>query len=116
MSKRKIIKGVKIDDVRPESVAGRDILNPQGRMIMAKGARLTPDIIDRLNRLGITSIPIEVEEEAAYVDPKALEGKMQMVDILIERKFRLSSPDNRIMTGLKEIFREFMKRKISDGS
>src|SRR4030042_6214530 len=104
MSKRKIIKGVKIDDVRPESVAGRDILNPQGHLILAKDAKLTPDIIDRLKRLGISSIPIEVEEEVAYVDPKALEEKMQRVNLLIERKFRLASPDNHIIMGLKEIF------------
>lgn len=116
MSKRKIIKGVKIDDVRPESVAGRDILNPQGHLILAKDAKLTPDIIDRLKRLGISSIPIEVEEEVAYVDPKALEEEIQRVNLLIERKFRRASPDNSIMMGLKEIFREFMKGKISNGS
>lgn len=116
MSKRKIIKGVKIDDVRPESVAGRDILNPQGHLILAKDAKLTPDIIDRLKRLGISSIPIEVEEEVAYVDPKAMEEKIQGVDTLIERKFCRASPDNRTMMGLKEIFREFMKGNISNGS
>jgi hypothetical protein len=116
MSKRYVIRNVKIDDVRPESVVGRDILNPHGHLILAKGARLTPDIIDRLERLGISSIPIEVEEEVAELDPKALEKKMQGVDLLIERKFRLASPDNRVMMGLKEIFREFMKGKISSGS
>ena len=116
MSKRKIIKGVKIDDVRPESVAGRDILNPQGHLILAKDAKLTPDIIDRLKRLGISSIPIETEEEAAQVDLKALEEKIQRVDLLIERKFRRASPDNRVMMGLKDIFREFLKGKITSGS
>jgi hypothetical protein len=116
MSKRKIIKGVKIDDVRPESAAGRDILNPQGHLILAKDAKLTPDIIDRLKRLGISSIPIEVEEEVAHVDPKAMEEEIQRVNLLIERKFRLASTDNHIMMGLKEIFGEFMKGKISNGS
>ncbi|MDQ7837296.1 MAG: hypothetical protein RDU59_02250 [Thermodesulfobacteriota bacterium] len=116
MSKRKIIKGVKIDEVRPGSVVGKDMLNPQGQMILAKDAKLTPDIIDRLKRLGISSIPIEVEEEVARVDPKALEEKMQRVDTLIERKFCRASPDNRTMMGLKEIFREFMKGNISNGS
>lgn len=116
MSKRKIIKGVKIDDVQPGSVTGKDILNPQGQMILAKGSRLTPDLIDRLKRLGISSIPIETEEEAAYVDPKAMEEEIQRVDLLIERKFRLASTDNHIMMGLKEIFRELMKGKISNGS
>lgn len=116
MSKRKIIRNVKIDDVRPESVVGRDMLNPHGQMVLTKGARLTPNIIDRLKRLGISSIPIEVEEEVAELDPKALEKKMQRADLLIERKFRRASPDNRVMMGLKEIFREFMKGKISNGS
>jgi len=116
MSKRKIVKGVKIDEVRPGSVTGKDILNPQGQMILAKGSILTPDLIDRLKRLGISSIPIETEEEAAQVDLKALEEKIQRVDLLIERKFRRASPDNRTMMGLKEIFMEFMKRKIANGS
>jgi hypothetical protein len=116
MSKRKIIKGIKIDDVQPESVAGRDILNPQGHLILAKDAKLTPDIIDRLKRLGISSIPIEVEEEVAELDPKALEEEMCKIDSLIERKFRRASTDNHIMMGLKEIFREVMKGKISNGS
>jgi hypothetical protein len=75
MPKRCVIRNVKIDDVRPESVVGRDILNPQGHLILAKGARLTPDIIDRLERLGISSISIKVEEEVAELDPKALEKK-----------------------------------------
>ncbi|HEC99530.1 MAG TPA: hypothetical protein ENN18_04015 [Proteobacteria bacterium] len=116
MSKRKIIKGVKIDDVRPGSVTGKDILNPQGQMILAKGSRLTPDLIDRLKRLGVSSIPIETEEDVAYVDPKAMEEKIQRVDLLVERKFRRASPDNRVMMGLKDIFREFLKGKITSGS
>lgn len=116
MPKRYVIRNVKIDEVRPGSVTGKDILNPQGHLILAKDAKLTPDIIDRLKRLGISSIPIEVEEEVAYVDPKAMEEEIQRVNLLIERKFRRASPDNHIMMGLKEIFREFMKGKISNGS
>lgn len=116
MSKRYVIRNVKIDDVRPGSVTARDILNPRGQMILAKDAKLTPDIIDRLKSLGISSIPIEVEEDVAYVDPKALEEEMCKIDSLIERKFRRASPDNHIMMGLKEIFREFMKGKIGNGS
>ncbi|MFZ5993766.1 MAG: hypothetical protein ACOYU4_02080 [Thermodesulfobacteriota bacterium] len=116
MSKRIVIRNVKIDEARPGSVVGKDMLNPQGQMILAKGSRLTPDLIDRLKRLGVGSIPIETEEEAARVDPKALEEKIQRVDILIERKFRLASPDNRVMMGLKEVFREFLKGKITNGS
>ncbi|MDP3029521.1 MAG: hypothetical protein Q8O04_08505 [Deltaproteobacteria bacterium] len=116
MPKRYVIRNVKIDDVRPGSVVGKDMLNPQGHMILAKGSRLTPDIIDRLKRLGISSIPIEVEEEVAYVDPKALEEEIQRVNLLIERKFRRASPDNRVMMGLKDIFREFLKGKITNGS
>jgi|GEM_PF-3145627 len=116
MSKRYVVRNVKIDEAGPGSVVGKDILNPQGQMILAKGSRLEADLIDRLKRLGVSSIPIETEEEAARVDPKALEEKMQGVDTLIERKFRRTSPDNRTMMGLKEIFREFMKGKIGNGS
>lgn len=116
MSKRYVVRNVKIDEAGPGSVVGKDILNPQGQMILAKDAKLTPDLINRLKRLGVSSIPIEIEEEVACVDPKALEEKMQRVDTLIERKFCRASPDNRTMMGLKEIFREFMKGKISNGS
>ncbi|MDD5450713.1 MAG: hypothetical protein PHT49_02300 [Desulfovibrionales bacterium] len=116
MSKRYVVRNVKIDEAGPGSVVGKDMLNPQGQMILAKGSKLTPDFMDRLKRLGVSSIPIEMEEESPHVDPKAMEEKMQRVDLLIERKFRLASPDNRTMMGLKEIFREFMKGKITNGS
>ena len=116
MSKRIVIRNVKIDEARPGSVVGKDMLNSQGQMILAKDAKLTPDIIDRLKRLGVSSIPIEVEEEVAELDPKAMEEEIQRVNLLIERKFRLASTDNHIMMGLKEIFKEFMKGKISNGS
>ncbi|TSA05997.1 MAG: hypothetical protein D4R73_11965 [Deltaproteobacteria bacterium] len=116
MSKRKIIKGVKIDDVQPDSVVGRDVLGLQNQVILKKGVKLTSNLVAQIKRMGIGTIFIEAEEEVAELDPKALEEKKQIVDILIERKFRRASPDNRVMMGLKDIFREFLKGKITNGS
>ncbi len=116
MPKQCVVKSVKIDDVQPESVTGKDILSPKGQVILRKGVKLTSSVLEQLKRRGISHVLIETEEDEAPCDPKALEEIKRKADMLIERKFHWTSPDNRLMMGLKEVFRKRLMGKIASGS
>lgn len=111
-----ICKNIKIEDVRPGDLVGRDIVSPKGQLVLRKGIELTSTLIDQLKRLGIAQVLIETEGSAVEIDEALLDRKLQKAEMLIDRQFSHVSPDNNIMKGLKEIFREYLQDKARHGT
>lgn len=49
---------VSINEVDPGMVIGRTIYSADGRVLLANGVRLTPELIDRLNQIGVLALYI----------------------------------------------------------
>lgn len=116
VSMRTVVKTMKMDEVRPELVTGKDILSPEGRLMLKKGTKLSWRLIEQLKQLGIGSVFIETEEELSDIGAQELEERMREVDALVERKFRQASPDNRLMMGLKEVIGDYLKETVTRSS
>lgn len=97
-------------------ITGKDVQNDKGQLILREGMELTESLINQLKRLGISGVPVEFEEEVVESGPEAVEKEMRRAEALLERKFRLASPDNRAMMGFKEVLREYWRERSSHGS
>lgn len=116
MPNNRICKSIRIENIKPGMITGKDVLNDKGQLILRKGMELTESLINQLKRLGIAGVPIELEEEVVDLGPEAAEEEMRRVEALLERKFRLASSDNRVMMGFKEVLKEYWRERSSRGS
>jgi HD-GYP domain-containing protein (c-di-GMP phosphodiesterase class II) len=64
------VRWVALRNLREESVLAADVLDERGRVLLAKGVRLTPSLIRRLGQIGVGAVCIEDER---VDDLKALE-------------------------------------------
>ena len=94
------MRRVEIDDLSPGDIVANPVVNDKGMVILPKGIKLTPSLIGRLDRWGVTEAEIEGEDPNAP-PPKTTE------ELLCSLDERFSDvEDNQLMMALKAIAKE----------
>jgi hypothetical protein len=81
------MKQVPIGEVKVGAVLAADLKNGGGSMILGQGATLTASVLVRLQKMGIVSIPVEMD------DPAELAREVSELVYSIQRRFRGTEED-----------------------
>lgn len=92
-------------------VLARDIVrndNPKGPPICGKGVTLTDSLIERLKRMGVSTVTVEGR-------PVQMEGDKSLEEILEDLDRRFNKVEDDPLTGkLKKIYRQYLIRTLGE--
>lgn len=92
-------------------VLARDIVrndNPKGPPICGKGGTLTDSLIERLKRMGVSTVTVEGR-------PVRMEGDKSLEEILEDLDRRFNKVEDDPLTGkLKKIYRQYLIRTLGE--
>jgi len=54
---------ISIKRAEPGMVLAKDVMAPDGRILCGKSTKLTPEILERLNKIGVTSIYVKANKK-----------------------------------------------------
>jgi hypothetical protein len=77
-------KQLALADVVPDMVLSDNLLDPQGQILLPKGATLTQHAIDSMQRHGVVSVPVVVGE----LTPEEEATKRALAEARLTRLFR----------------------------
>ncbi len=91
-----------LDRVKPGDEVAEQVENKRGMVILPKGTKLTPQLIDRLKRMGVTEVPLTGHDPSGP-PPKTREELLSELDERFD-----GFEKNPLMMEIKRIAREHM--------
>lgn len=106
----KKVTETQIEQVPPGALAGGDVLDMRGNMLVKAGTTLDESLLGKLKTRGISIVPVLHE---ISLTPEELRVKTAEVEARLTQRFRAvaSMP---LMQELKEQLRNFRIRRLSD--
>ena len=97
-----------LDDAKAGDEVAEPVKNERGMVILNKGSRLSPSLIDRMRRMGVRELVVEGDDPNAP-PPKTLDELLEELDVRFEGLDR-----NRVMMTIKRIAREHLVDRKSN--
>ncbi len=93
----KTIEQIPLDEIEAGATLGRDVLDHKGQCLIAAGTRLTPELLARLRRYGVETVPVET-----LLSPEAAAARRKMIEEQLTSRFRKVG-DDPLMRQLKDV-------------
>ena len=99
------MRTIVLDEARPGDEVAEPVLNQRGLVILSKGAKLSPLLIIRLQRMGVEEVTIERDDPNAP-PPKTLDEKLEELDERFE-----GLEENPLMMEIKHIAKTHLEEQ-----
>lgn len=77
-----------LDEVGAGDVLARELRDANGRFLLAKATKLTPELIGQLRRRGVGMVPVQIEISVADAEARRRRGTQRL-----DRRFRKCMDD-----------------------
>ena len=95
------VRKISVTEAQAGDVIGEPIPNDEGRVLLPKGAKLSPAVLSRLAGWGVESIEVEGE------DPDAAEDESPAGEVDLDHRFG-EWEDDELMMAIKQIARRHL--------
>ena len=97
---------IPVDQAQVGDIISEPLLNAEGKVLLPKGARLSPAVLSRMRGWGITSLTVEVSGSEA----EGSERPPEEILVELERRFE-GLQDDSLMMFIKETARKHLSRR-----
>ena len=96
------MRTILLDEAKPGDEVAEPVVNARGMVILNKGARLSPSLIERMRKMGVVELKVEGDDPDAP-PPKTLD------ELLAELEVRFEGLEgNPVMMEIKKIARRHL--------
>jgi hypothetical protein len=99
-----------VKKLKPGMVLEKDVLNPEGKMLLSSGCQLAEIHIKRLREWGVMQVHVKgVHQSESGVKESNHQPDSTIIDA-VEKKFK-PHEGNSLMMGIKEVVKDFIRSR-----